>query len=881
MQTTTRYLFGEWVDDGQPLTAEDVIRICERAEAQRYPMARLPLDKVFSILDEVRKKWENPSYSLRREVLELLPEATGFSSDMIEIGLRELSFIFNTDFLQKKLDTELRDIPRLGDFRFYPSSKSALRWQPIGIVLHVLAGNVFVGAAGSLVEGLITGNVTILKMASSEKIFLPRLIQSLRECDREGVISRSIALLDYSSSQADVIAEFKKRVDGIVVWGGEQAVKGYRSDLPARTRFIVFGPKLSLALVTKNGLLKTSVDEIAQSLAKEIAFWDQNACTAPQLCYVEGHSNAVALTEILPEKLERITRSLPPGSVEPDQAIEIRKLRTVFEIAEARGEGILKQSSEKLDWTVVLDKNPSIEPSPLHRTLRIVPFENISDVVSNMENLRGYLQTIGLASTDQEFFSLSGRLAETGALRIFRLGEMAEGEIDDPHDGSYDLPLYMNLVVTRTPRLRTGLSPVDILLTDERANLINSRLRTLVTHARRSEFYAKRLDSLSIETIEDLIRIPTLDRETMEANMPPVSRGLCTTEWKGGYLTRSGGSTGEPKFSIHDGKDWDALVTHGERVFRALGLGKGDRVANCMLAGDLYGSFVSFDHINCRVGVNTFALSDKASPEVFVRLWKQFKLNVIQGMPGKLVPFLRTAKDLEPQLTIQKVIYAGSPLSPIDYLWIRNELKAERIASVIGANDGGQFAFQCEHMSGSRHHTLDDFNYLEIVDDEGKPVPAGEEGKIVITSLLKLAFPLIRYEIGDKGRFLPSECRCGRTNRIIEYLGRSDDCLSMGLMNLRYADLLKALSDFPISQMQMIARNDVQGETLIIRIESEAQGEQWSTKTRDTLIHQVPYLGDRLKDGSLAGLIVEWYRPGYLPRNPRSGKVKSVVDERK
>ena len=66
-------------------------------------------------------------------------------------------------------------------------------------------------------------------------------------------------------------------------------------------------------------------------------------------------------------------------------------------------------------------------------------------------------------------------------------------------------------------------------------------------------------------------------------------------------MSRSGGSTGEPKFSIYDGHDWDALVSHAARIFSSMGIQPGDRVANLMLTGDLYGSFVSFDHVNARL----------------------------------------------------------------------------------------------------------------------------------------------------------------------------------------------------------------------------------------------------------------------------------------
>ena len=78
--------------------------------------------------------------------------------------------------LEKKLDRELRGVWP-GEWSLNSRTRTNLGWQPLGTVLHVLSGNVFLVGLGSLVEGLITGNVNILKMSSGEKIFLPKLIR--------------------------------------------------------------------------------------------------------------------------------------------------------------------------------------------------------------------------------------------------------------------------------------------------------------------------------------------------------------------------------------------------------------------------------------------------------------------------------------------------------------------------------------------------------------------------------------------------------------------------------------------------------------------------------------------------------------------------------
>ena len=144
--------------------------------------------------------------------------------------------------------------------------------------------------------------------------------------------------MDYSSYPDGRHGTFKAEVDGVVVWGGKDAVEAYRNQLPARTKCIVFGPKLSVAVLTERGIKRLGVDETATRLADEISIWDQNACTAPQMCFVEGEKNARLLVESLAARLEEEeSETLPCGPADVDTAVEIQKVRGISEMEEALG----------------------------------------------------------------------------------------------------------------------------------------------------------------------------------------------------------------------------------------------------------------------------------------------------------------------------------------------------------------------------------------------------------------------------------------------------------------------------------------------------------------------------------------------------------------
>ncbi len=870
------FAFGEWISTGEGLAASEARTLRDHAAAEALRQAP-PEDRVLEVLERVRRKWE-PGTARYRLALERLPALTAFSPKMVELGLGELGNMLSRDVLKRKLDAELGSAApgRGGEYRH--ATRTLLQYRPLGVVLHVLSGNVFLVGPGALLEGLLTGNVNILKMPSAETFFMPLFLESLLEADPKGEVARRLAVVQFGSGARDVREIFQAASDGIVIWGGEEAVRAYRDGLPARTRVVVYGPKLSFAVVTAAGAGRAGVQAAAQALASELAIWDQNACTAPQVCYVEGEALARELAEALPAALERGERELPSGPASADTAVEIRKLRGVAEIGEARGEGALRDSGEdNVRWTVLLEKSLSLEASPLHRTIRVIPYVQLDEVVATVSPYRGYLQTVGLCATEAEHLDWAARLAGVGAQRLFRLGDMAGGEIDDPHDGAHGLPQLLSLTVTRLPALPADQHPWDLLSPEARRQWREARLRELVWEARKAPFYRDRLGDQPLETFDDLVRAPLLEREDWERGMAPGSPALRTRPFEGGYVTRSGGSTGVPKFSYFDKADWDAMLESATRVFRACGLVAGDRVANFMGAWDLYGGFVSFNHVNHALGAQSYCFGGAMAPQGFLDVWERFGINAIQGVPGSVLVMLRKCRELRPGFRIEKLLYAGQPLAEADRRWLRDELGAKRVASIIGTTEANQLAYQCERQEGTRlHHVAEDYNHVELVAPEGAH-GSGEAGRIAITGLRKHNYPVIRYLNGDAAAWAPA-CGCGRGDRVLDYRGRCDDIVCVAKINLQWSDVRQALAELPVTEAQARFSFAPSGaERMELLLEVTEPGLE--ARVRERLFERLSEFEDRVRSGQLE-LVVSTLAPGTLPRNERTGKVKALVDAR-
>ena len=134
-----------------------------------------------------------------------------------------------------------------------------------------------------------------------------------------------------------------------------------------------------------------------------------------------------------------------------------------------------------------------------------------------------------------------------------------------------------------------------------------------------------------IESIDSLKKISISTKKSLEQL---YTQNL---EWSGGYVSRSGGTTSKPSYSVFSGDDWQALIQRSVDVFRSVGMKQGDRVANCLSSGNLYGGFISFAHINSAMGAISFGFSTNAEPEVFVETDQKFDILV---QPFEEHPFL-------------------------------------------------------------------------------------------------------------------------------------------------------------------------------------------------------------------------------------------------
>ncbi|MCZ7460685.1 phenylacetate--CoA ligase family protein [Streptomyces sp. WMMC940] len=427
---------------------------------------------------------------------------------------------------------------------------------------------------------------------------------------------------------------------------------------------------------------------------------------------------------------------------------------------------------------------------------------------------------------------------------------------------------------------RSGISLARARSEDaaEYEDRLAAKLRYLLARARRTPHYAELPEAAGTT---GLPRLPVLDKPTLEAHSLPASRDLCSGDTPTGEVLRSGATSGSPRYIVYARADWDNMVREAVPVFYELGVEPGDRIVNTLFGGGMYGGLTTTFSELSRMPVECYSTGQFVTVDDLIMLVDSFRANVVLGMPALILPLLREAKQRRPGLRLEKVIYGGTPMTETDKDWLRGELGAQVVSSILAANDGAQLGHQCAALGGTLHHVNDDYNLIEVVDEQGAPVAAGEVGELLVTCLQKFEGPLVRYRIGDMGRIFEHACACGVTGKVLEYLGRSDGLIRFKGETVLYGDLFEVLAELGVSQLQVEVATEGSKEILTIRTESPRSPD--AARVRELLIAKFPVLGDYQDFDAaldLYELRVECATEGELPRNAVSGKVKTVIDRR-
>lgn len=417
------------------------------------------------------------------------------------------------------------------------------------------------------------------------------------------------------------------------------------------------------------------------------------------------------------------------------------------------------------------------------------------------------------------------------------------------------------------------------------------RLNTLFSHCRRnSSYYFERLPEQPLQSLDDLQQVPVMSQAEFRAHLPPEGTGGLAGPLEATYAFASGGTTGHPKLVYYSAQELDRSAADIAYGLQTAGVRPGMVAANLMNAGNLWGSFQMVNLVLEKCRCHILPIAAQSGPEEALSFMRALGAEVAVGIPSFMISLAQQAQNQGiTDLHLKIMATGGEHFLDQAKAFVKPLLGVQQFVSAgYSSNDTGPIGYQCSRCNAGIHHLFQENCCLEVLDEETLlPVPVGETGKLVVTKLHNRLMPIIRYDIGDRGRMIGQACPCGRTESLFELLGRSDDILNIGGYNVSPDYLASVLAKVPglSPHFRMIARNDGPLPLLYVECESVApcsadEAHEWSA----LLQHELPVAlaGIRtllnLKSIAIPRFVV--LQPGSIPRNPRTGKIRRVIDER-
>ena len=382
---------------------------------------------------------------------------------------------------------------------------------------------------------------------------------------------------------------------------------------------------------------------------------------------------------------------------------------------------------------------------------------------------------------------------------------------------------------------------------DQRSTENAALLKDILNLAANLDGYKAAFGSLDLsifKSLEDLPSLPVLRKSELSERQTRgnVLGGYSNKKsFEFAHVFQSPGPIYEPGGISHD---WWRIG----RFLHALDIGKGDIVHNCF-SYHLTPAGMIFENGARAVGAAVVP-AGVGQTELQVRAAVDIGSNVYTGTPDYLKIILDKADELGESLSFNRAAVGGGALFPS----LRQEYSDRGIVcrQNYATADLGNVAYESEALDGM---IVDEGVVLEIVTPgTGNPVPVGEVGEVVVTSL-NADYPLIRFATGDLSAFMPGVSSCGRTNvRIKGWMGRADQTTKIKGLFVRpeqVADLVSSHKD--IQRARIVATREGEMDVMTVKIETENNDtDAFNSSIVSTL---------KLKGN------VELVSPGSLPRD--------------
>ncbi|MHB9098012.1 MAG: phenylacetate--CoA ligase family protein [Syntrophales bacterium] len=411
-----------------------------------------------------------------------------------------------------------------------------------------------------------------------------------------------------------------------------------------------------------------------------------------------------------------------------------------------------------------------------------------------------------------------------------------------------------------------------------------ARLGETLGRAKKSVYYGKLfaemgLNTARIGTVADLGNLPLTTKEDLREQWPYGFLACSRDEII--RMHSSSGTTGRATVIFHTANDIAAWTNLLARSMYMTGMRRTDVFQNMMTYG-LFTGGLGFHYGAEKIGALVIPAGAGNSKRQ-IQLMRDFETTVIHIIPSYALHLstVFTETGVDPRRdTKLKIAFLGAEPHSEKMRRIIEEFYGFRGFNSYGLSEmnGPGVAFECQEQQGM--HLWEDNYIAEIIDPVTlRPLPEGEEGELVLTTLLREGMPILRYRTKDLTRIIPGACPCGRTHRRIERIkGRTDDMM-----------ILKGVNIFPIQIEKRLMEVPGVGTNFLIILDREGYNDQMTVKVeirREFFggnLRELEALRQRIVEELRSDILitpkVDLVEPDSLPKS--EGKAVRVIDNRK
>ncbi len=422
---------------------------------------------------------------------------------------------------------------------------------------------------------------------------------------------------------------------------------------------------------------------------------------------------------------------------------------------------------------------------------------------------------------------------------------------------------------------------------DQMRELQGKRLHKVVEYVYHNvPFYRNKLQEMDltpedITTIDDIVKLPFTTKKDLRDNYPFGLQAAPASEII--RIHASSGTTGNPTIVGYTRKDIGVWSECMARSLTAFGVTRNDIFSVAYGYGLFTGGLGAHNGVE-KVGASVVPAST-GNTEKHARLIRDLGITGIACTPSYALYLAETMEKMgitKDQIKLRTGAFGAEPWTE----GMRQEIQSRlglKGYNIYGLSEimGPSVSYECDEQHGS--HINEDHFFPEIIDPVTlEPLPAGQTGELVFTTLTKEGMPVLRYRTRDLCSLMEGECPCGRTNvRMSAIQGRSDDMLIIRGINVfpsQVESVVLTMEEIAPRYMLVVDRvNNL--DTLTVQVELR---QDYFTATMDTpaaIDELSKKLSAKLKSVLSIGVKVQLKAPGTIERS--QGKSTRVVDKRK